>query len=343
MPTVKNAPWGDAPAGPVQRFTLANDRGNTVHILNYGGVVQSIRIDGKEMVIGFDTLEGYLGKQPNYGAVIGRYANRIGGASFKIDDTTYELVANDGEHQLHGGPEGFNTKIWEAESSTTDTEAVLQLSLLSSDGDMGFPGNLHVICTYEWTNDDALRIHYSATTDKPTVVNLTNHSYFNLGNEATVLGHTLRLDASSYTPVSDSLIPTGDILPVGGTPFDFREEKVVGKDIRADDPQIQLAGGYDHNYVIDEYDGTLREIALVTDPESGRKLRCFTSEPGVQLFTTNFPDGKFSARGGAPLVRHAGICLETQHFPDSPNRANFVSPLLKVGETYNTTTVYRFE
>ena len=344
MPTVTEARWGDSPAGPVTRYSLTNDRGNSIHVLNYGGIIQSIQIDGEEMVLGYDTISGYTGENPYYGALIGRYGNRIGGASFTLDGQTYQLDANENGNQLHGGTEGFNRKLWKVSRMTTDSSARVRLTYTSPDGEMGFPGTLDVTCTYEWTNDNALRIHYEATTDKNTIVNLTNHTYFSIGGGASsILNQTLRLDADFYTPVSEALIPLGENEAVAGTPFDFRQPKPIGQDIKSDHPQVALANGYDHNWALNNPDDSLREFALLTDPDSGRKLRCFTTEPGVQIFTTNFKPGRFTHRGGAPVEAYTGICLETQHFPDSPNQDNFPTPLLKVGETYNTTTVYRFE
>lgn len=335
--------WGQAPAGPVIRYVLSNAAGNTVAILNYGGIVQSIVVDGAEMVLGCDDLAGYLQANPSYGAIVGRYANRIADARFTLDGTTYELVANENGNQLHGGPEGFNTRLWDAKPLTNDAAAGLQLHRVSADGEMGYPGNLEVTVTYTWTDDNELRIDYRATTDRATVLNLTNHTYFNIGEQDTVLDQVVQLHADRYTPVDGRQIPTGELPSVAGTPFDFRSGKPVGQDIGADHPQVQAANGFDHNFVITGYDGSLRECALVTDPATGRKLRCLTTEPGVQLFTTNFPTGKYSMRGGAPTPTYGGLCLETQHFPDAPNQENFATPLLKVGETYNSTTVYRFE
>lgn len=344
MPTISVNPWGKSPAGAVERYTLTNDRGNSVSVLNLGGIVQSIMINATEMVLGYDSIDGYLSEYPYYGALIGRYGNRIGNARVVIDGKTYQLSANENGNQLHGGTEGFDTKIWEVEQWTTDTAAVLKLSRTSPDGEMGYPGNLKVSCTYEWSNDNALRLHYQATTDKDTVVNLTNHCYFHIGGLGkTVLDQTLRVDADYYTPVNEQMIPLGEMRPVAGTPFDFRKPKPIGQDIHAEDRQLRIADGYDHNFALNEYDGSLREVAVVTDPDSGRVLRCLTTEPGLQVFTTNFPPGKFTMRGGEPTPKYSAICLETQHFPDAPNQENFVTPLLRVGETYDTTTIYRFE
>jgi aldose 1-epimerase len=344
MPTIDRQPWGDAPAGPIYRYTLTNDAGNSISILNYGGVVQSIRMDGTELVIGFDRIEGYLKKHPYYGAIIGRYANRIAGARFDLNRTTYQLVANENGNQLHGGPDALNAQLWEVQPATNAQDVQLRLFHRSPDGKNGYPGTLDLEVTYTWDNDNALRIDYAATTDRDTYLNLTNHSYFNLGGTGTlVLDHVLELAADRYTPIDGDSLPLGTHENVEGTPFDFRTAKKVGRDIDADHPQIQLTGGYDHNYMITGYDGTLREVARLTHPGSGRRLICLTDAPGVQLFTTNFQPGEYRMRGGAPVPPRGGICLETQYPPDAPNQEKFVAPLLKAGETHNTVTVYRFQ
>lgn len=329
--------------GTATLYTLTNSQGNTVKISNYGGTITSISIGGKEMVIGFDDLDGYVQSQPYYGALIGRYGNRIANARFSLGGKAFDLVANEKGNQLHGGPEGFDKELWEAAILTDDTEVTLILTHTSPDGHMGFPGEVTATCSYAWTNDDELRLEYEARSTKDTIINLTNHSYFNIGGEATIEGLILELKADRYTPIDKNSIPTGELAPVTGTPFDFTTPKPIGKDIAADHPQIQRANGYDHNWVVNGYNGKLKEIALVSDPISGRKLRCFTTEPGVQVFTANFQPGDFTARGGKPLPKHGAICLETQHFPDSPNQENFATPRLNAGDTYRTTTVYRFE
>lgn len=330
--------------GGVTIYTLTNAKGNTVKLTNYGGIITSIIVDGVEMVIGYDKFPSYLGEHPYYGALVGRYGNRIANARFSLDGETFELIPNNNGNQLHGGPKGFDKYIWEPSSRDTSDEAVsVTLRHVSPDGDQGFPGKLSVACTYTWTNDNELRLSYEATSTKNTIVNLTNHTYFNIGSADTITGQTLQLKADSYTPVNEELIPFGKNEPVAGTPFDFRQAKAIGQDIRADHPQVALANGYDHNWALNDYDGSLREFALLTDPASGRKLRCFTTEPGVQIFTANFTPGKFKGRGGKDLPTYGAICLETQHFPDSPNQEAFKTPLLKKGETYRTETVYRFE
>jgi aldose 1-epimerase len=343
MPTISKATWGESPYGTASLYTLTNGAGHRVVISDWGGIIQSIIFQETEMTVGYETLEKHLGPNPYFGALVGRYGNRIGGATFELEGKTFELEPNGNGNQLHGGPEGFDKRLWEAATTTTDSSAILTLSLISPDGDQGFPGTLTVSCQYEWTNDNALRLQYTATTDKTTIVNLTNHTYFNLAGSGTILDHTLRLDGDFYTPVNPNMIPTGELAPVKGTPFDFTKAKAIGQDIKTPHPQLEIPNGYDHNWAINNYDGSLREFALLEDPASGRKMRCFTTEPGVQIWTTNFPTGQFTVRPNTPIPTHAAICLETQHFPDSPNQDNFTTPVLKPGETYRTTTVYRFE
>ncbi|NJC25785.1 aldose epimerase family protein [Neolewinella antarctica] len=344
MPTIITTDFGEAPGqGMVQQYALTNDLGNTVKITNYGALVTSIVCYGGEMVIGFDSLAGYLEGNPYYGATIGRYGNRIAGAQFSLNEEQFDLVANDNGNQLHGGPKGFDKYVWTASTEETSHYASLRLTHVSPDGDMGFPGELTVHVTYTWDNENALRINYEATSTKDTIVNLTNHTYFNIGTADTVHGLELVVSADRYVPVNEAGIPFGETEPVVGTPFDFTSAKPVGQDIDADHPQIQSANGYDNTWAINDYDGSLRPFAVLSDPASGRKLFCSTTEPGVQVFTTNFGSGDYTERGGRPLTTHRAICLETQHFPDSPNQENFTTPRLKVGETYRTTTVYRFE
>ena len=342
-PTITQSPFGQAPQGVATLFTLTNSQGNRVKVTNYGGIITSIIVEEAEMVVGFDALAPYLEPNPYYGALIGRYGNRIANGRFTLDGETYELPVNNNGHQLHGGPKGFDKSIWQATPETTPEAATLTLTHVSPDGDQGFPGALSVQCRYAWTNENELKLTYTATTTKTTIVNLTNHTYFNISAADTMTAQLLQLNADQYTPVDTELIPLGENAPVAGTPFDFRTAKPIGQDIRADHPQIALANGYDHNWALNDYDGSLREFAVLTDPASGRKLRCYTTEPGVQIFTANFPTGQFKDRGGKDLPTYGGICLETQHFPDSPNQAAFKTPLLSAGEEYRTETVYRFE
>lgn len=343
MPKISATPWGKSPSGPAQHFTLTNASGSTVGLTDYGATITSILIDGQEMVLGFDELAGYLGEQPYYGATIGRYGNRIAEGKFSLEGKNYELPINNGPNCLHGGIESFDKKLWESTRSIAENEVSITFSVTSEDGDQGFPGTLNVAVTFTWTDANELKIHYRATATKTTVVNLTNHAYFNIGSAPTVEGLQLEMKASHFVPVDETSIPLGHLEPVAGTPFDFRENKSVGQDIRADHPQVKIANGYDHTWVIDGEEGKLREFALLTDPESGRKLRAFTTEPGVQVFTANFAEGQFSERGGKAVPTFGAICLETQHFPDSPNQPGFPSTELRPGEVFESTTVYRFE
>ena len=344
MPTITSTPIPNTPGnGPARLYHLTNSGGNTVKITNYGGIITSIVFGGREMVIGFDDPSRYWGTHPYYGALIGRYGNRIAGASFSLGGTSYQLTPNENGNQIHGGPQGFDKEIWHAETATTGDAAALTLSHVSPDGHMGYPGEVTVSCRYTWTDANELRLDYKATSTEDTILNLTNHAYFNIGNRETVEDLVLQLDANAYTPVDQQSIPTGKIEDVAGTPFDFTSAKRIGKDLRADHTQIKIGNGYDHNWVVNDYDGSLRRVATLSDPASGRRLTCSTTEPGVQVFTANFKVGEFPGRGGAPIVPHGAVCLETQHFPDSPNQTNFRTPRLDAGGVYRTTTVYRFE
>jgi aldose 1-epimerase len=343
MQRISSKAWGQSPDGAATLYTLTNSNGNRLSVSDYGGIITSIKVGGEEMVIGYDQLEDYLAPNPYYGALIGRYGNRIAGGKFSIGEKDYTLAANNGPNSLHGGIKGFDKHVWKVDTSSGDNRASITLNHVSPDGDEGFPGSLNVSCKYEWTDDDELRLTYTATTDKTTIVNLTNHTYFNIAGSGNVRDQLLQLDADQYTPVDETLIPLGALAPVAGTPFDFTKAKPIGQDIAADHPQIALANGYDHNWAINGFNGKLREFATITDPASGRRLSCYTTEPGVQIFTTNFKPGQFSGRDHTPLPLYGAICLETQHFPDSPNQEAFTTPLLEPGDTYRTTTVYRFE
>ncbi len=324
-----------------QLFTLANANGMEVQITNYGGIVTSIRVPDNEgelenVVLGFDDLEKYEEGHPYFGAIIGRYGNRIADGEFEIDGTNYELATNDGNNHLHGGDQGFDKVLWDAEISGDNS---LTLSYLSEDGEEGYPGNLEITVIYSLTDNDELEITYNATTDKATPVNLTNHSYFNLsGNPAnTILSHRLQINANHYTPVNDELIPTGEIAPVEGTPFDFSESHEIGERID------QVQGGYDHNFVLRrEPSDTLYLSATLYSPESGREMKVLTMEPGLQFYSGNFLDGSLSGPDNTPYEQHSGLCLETQHFPNSPNEPDFPSTILQPGEEYRTVTVYQF-
>jgi aldose 1-epimerase len=342
--------WGRTADGTaVELYTLTNAGGASVTIATWGATVVSITVPDRagrpgDVLLGFDTLAPYLQPHPFFGSVVGRYGNRIGNARFTLDGQTYTLAKNNGEHSLHGGRRGFDKHVWKARTVPSAGGQALELVHVSPDGDEGYPGTLTATVVYTWTNDNALRIDYTARTDKPTVVNLTNHAYFNLsaGAAPSILDHRLELAADRFTPVDEGLIPTGELRPVEGTPFDFRTPRRIGDGIDADDQQIRFGGGYDHNFVLNGQMGTLRRAAHVTDPASGRTMEVLTTEPGVQFYTGNFLDGTITGKGGRIYARRSGFCLETQHFPDSPNKPDFPSVVLRPGETYRTTTVYTF-
>ncbi len=344
---VTSQPFGKLPDGtPVEIYTLS-DGNYEARIATYGGIVVSLKApdrNGKpaDVVLGFDDLDGYVANSNSpsasfFGAIIGRYGNRIAHGSFTLDGKKYSLPLNNGENTLHGGPHGFNNVVWKAKPVADGVE----LSYLSKDGEAGYPGNLSVTVRYTLVKG-SLRIEYSATTDKDTVVNLTNHSYFNLAGQGDILNHQLTLHASRFTPVDAGLIPTGELKPVESTPFDFRKATAVGARINADDEQLHRGHGYDHNWVLDSKSGKLAEAAELYDPGSGRVLKVLTDQPGVQFYSSNFLDGSIKGKGGKPDQLHAAVCLETQHFPDSPNHPDFPTTELKPGERYQTVTVYSF-
>ncbi|MEO8819472.1 MAG: aldose epimerase family protein [Ginsengibacter sp.] len=338
---VTKTDWGTVDGKSVYLYTLVNDKGDTVTITNYGGTVTSFVTPDKNgkyssVIVGFDSLAPYLQHPPYFGALIGRYGNRIGDAKFSLDGTVYHLAANDGKNTLHGGIKGFDKVVWDA-SVPNDSVPSLTLKYLSKDGEEGFPGNLNVTVTYTLTNDNGLKIDYSAETDKATPVNLTNHSYFNLSGNVSnsILGETLMIDADSITPVDTTLIPTGQITAVKGTAFDFTSPKKIGQDF------ADVKGGYDHNFVLNRKDSSLQKVASLSDSISGRTMDIYTTQPGLQFYSGNFLDGKFTNRGNQPLTLHSALALETQHFPDSPNKPNFPSTILKPGQTYHEVTIYK--
>ncbi len=341
---VQTETWGEFDGKQVMLFTLSNSHGTQVKITNFGGIVTSWTVpdkngDTSSVVLGFNSLEKYKAGHPFFGAIAGRYANRIAKGQFSIDGETYTLAKNNGENHLHGGIQGFDKKVWDAKAIDGDEPAV-ELTYLSKDGEEGYPGNLSVTAKYTLTADNGLLIEYTATTDKATHVNLTNHSYFNLtGTPAnTILDHVVKIDADRYTPVDTGLIPTGELAAVEGTPFDFRNGEKIGARIAdtGGDPY-----GYDHNFVLNGEAGKLRPVVTVSDSTSGRKLEVFTTQPGVQFYTGNFLNGSVKSDEGIPYNRNTGFCLETQHFPDSPNNPDFPTTLLKPGETYKEATKYR--
>jgi aldose 1-epimerase len=348
-PTMTKAAFGKLKTGEeVDIYTLKNAKGAEAKITNYGGIIVSLRMPDRnrkfaEVTHGFDTLEGYTAEHPYFGALIGRYGNRIAKGSFTLNGKRYKLPVNNNGNTLHGGLRGFDKVVWTAKQLATDDPS-LELSYVSKDGEEGFPGTLTTTVRYTLTNDSSLRIDYKASTDKDTVLNLTNHAYFNLSDDqsSSNANHELRIDAEHFLPVNSTLIPTGELKPVEGTPFDFRKAKKVGAQIEAADEQIKLGGGYDHNFVLNGTPGTLRRVAELYEPTSGRVMEVETTEPGVQFYTGNFLDGTLKGKDGKTYGRRSALCLETQHYPDSPNQPKFPTTVLKAGEEYNSTTVYRF-
>ncbi|KAB2349643.1 aldose epimerase family protein [Actinomadura rudentiformis] len=349
-PKISKEAFGALPSGTkIERYTLSNGRGMRVRILTYGGIVQSLDVPDRRgrsgnVALGFKSLAGYLSEayateNPYFGAIIGRFGNRIGKASFTLDGKTYKVPANDGVNSLHGGNNGFDKRVWKAQPIKKGREVSLRLTRVSPDGEEGYPGNLTTAVTYTLTPRNELRIGYKATTDKPTVVNLTNHTYFNLAGEGSggVYDHSMRINAKRYTPVDTGLIPTGKLAPVAGTPLDFTKPHKIGQRIRSNHPQMVRGRGYDHNWVLNG-----RHAARVTEPRSGRIMDVLTTEPGLQFYSGNFLTGRLVGTSGRAYRQGDGFCLETQHFPDSPNKPNFPSTTLRPGKTYNTTTTYAF-
>jgi aldose 1-epimerase len=343
-------PYGKTSDGAqVTIYTLTNAKGVEARIMNYGAIIVSLKVPDRQghlddVVLGFDAIDGYLGEHPHFGAVVGRYGNRIAKGHFTLDGHEYTLAINNGANSLHGGNKGFDKQVWTAKTMESKEGPSLALTYVSKDGEEGYPGTLTSTVTYTLTNTNELRLHYQATTDKATVLNLTNHSYFNLAGAGNgdILGHLLTLHADKFTPVDSGLIPTGELRTVDGTPFDFRKPTAIGARINQAEEQVKLGGGYDHNFVVNGAAGTLRPAARVSDPQSGRVLEVLTTEPGVQFYTGNFLDGTIKGKGGKVYNKRFAFCLETQHFPDSPNRPAFPSTVLKPGAKYDTTTVFRF-
>jgi aldose 1-epimerase len=345
---VTSDPFGSLPDGrAVERWTLGPASGVAVDVLTYGGILAAVRAPDRSgepanIVLGLPTLADYATRNRFFGTITGRYANRIAGARFTLDGATYELAATHGANALHGGRRGFDKQVWRAAPAG---ESAVRLSYTSPDGEEGYPGRLEVHVTYALSADGGLRIDYEATTDRPTVLNLTNHAYFNLAGEGSgdVLGHLLELCADGYLPTDHSSIPTGEIAPVDGTPFDFRTPTTLGARITEAHPQLVLARGYDHNMVLHKSaPGALELAARAIEPRSGRTLEVLTTEPGVQLFSGNNLDGSLVGSGGRTYRQSAGFCLETQHFPDSPNRPEFPSTVLRPGQIFRSTTIFRF-
>lgn len=332
--------FGNTDGQDVSLYTLTNERGFEVSVTNYGGAVVSLmapdrRGEFADVALGFETLDGYLGNQQYFGGLIGRHANRIGFGRFPLNGREYQLTQNDGLNHLHGGARGFDKRVWNVIDPPDNDLPTLRLEYSSVDGEEGYPGNLEAHVTYTVFPDNELEINYQATTDRETIVNLTNHAYFNLAGGGEILDHELTLHADAFTPVSQELIPTGEIAPVAGGPMDFRSAKAIGRDLRS-------AGGYDHNFVLQNYDGTLRPAARLCEPNSGRVLEILTTEPGIQFYSGNFLDGSLIGKRGVVYHKYTGLCLEPQHFPDAPNHPNFPSTVLRPGEVYRHVSKYRF-
>jgi aldose 1-epimerase len=352
QPTIDVSAFGTTPDGEkVDLYTLTNSDCMEVRIITYGGIIQSLEVPDRKgrfrnVVLGFDNLNDYVeNNSPYFGAIIGRYANRIANGEFTLDGKTYQLAINNPPNALHGGPGGFHTKVWDAESVARAGSVALKLSYTSPDNEEGYPGTLKTQVTYTLTEENALRIDFHATTDEPTIVNLTNHSYFNLQGEGTgtIYDHKLELNADRYTPVDPTLIPTGELASVSGTPFDFRDATAIGARIRDDHEQILIGRGYDHNFVLNDWPTERPAFAArAVDPTTGRVLTIRTTEPGIQFYSGNFLDGTLVGTSGHVYRQSDGFALETQHFPDSPNHPNFPSTVLRPGEEFDSTTVFRF-
>lgn len=350
----KAEPFGKMPDGtPVEVFTLTNRQGVKLRAMTYGAIVLSLETPDREgkaadIVLGYNTLEDYIKDTPYFGAVVGRYGNRIAGGKFLLDGKEYTLATNDDpggiKCALHGGLKGFDKVVWRGQGVVEDGVPGVRFSYTSKDGEEGYPGTLDISVTYLLTEANEWRIHYTATTDKATPVNVTQHSYFNLKGEGNgdILGHELSIKGSKFTPVDRGLIPTGEVRPVKGTPFDFTTSRGIGERVQAKDEQLGFGGGYDHNWVLDNQDGSLALAATVHEPTTGRWLEVLTTEPGLQFYCGNFLDGKLTGKSGKAYQFRHGFCLETQHYPDSPNQPTFPDTILRPGETWKSTTVYKF-
>jgi aldose 1-epimerase len=348
-PGISQAPFGSADGKPVEIYTLTNNKGMEARIMTYGGTVVSLRVPDKtgkldDVVLGYDAVADYQRSSFHFGSLIGRYGNRIAKGKFSIDGKEYTLATNNGANHLHGGVKGFDKVLWSARPSVDRGGPHLELTYLSHDGEEGYPGNLSVKVVYSLTDSNELKIEYTATTDKPTVVNLTHHSYFNLAGAGNrdILSHELSINADRFTPTDDGSIPTGELRNVKGTPFDFIRPTAIGSRIDEADQQLKFGNGYDHNFVLNKKNGGLSFAAMVYDAETGRVMEVFTTEPGLQFYSGNFLDGSIKGKNGANYPRRSGLCLEAQHFPDSPNEPKFPTSLLRPLQKYSQTTIYRF-
>ncbi len=346
--STSKAPFGTTKDGKaVDVYTLKNAAGAEARIMNYGGIVLSLKVPDKagqmgDVVLGYDTLAEYEKETPYFGCLVGRYGNRIAKGKFTLNGQTYTLATNNYPNALHGGVKGFDKVVWDAKPASSPKGPALELTYVSKDGEEGYPGTLTVKAVYTLTDDNALQLDYTATTDKDTVVNLTQHSYFNLAGKGDILGHVVQINADKFTPVDATLIPTGELKPVEGTPFDFRKPTAIGERVNAPDEQIKFGGGYDHNWVINKPMGELGLQARVTEPTTGRVLEVFSTEPGLQFYCGNFLDGTLKGKGGWVYQHRNGFCMEPQHYPDSPNQPSFPSVVLKPGQTYRNTIIYKF-
>ncbi len=331
----------------IERYTLTNGNRLEASIMTYGGTLLALRVPDRlgqlaDVVLGFDTLQPYLIDHPYFGSLVGRFANRIAHGRFELNGRSYTLARNNGPNHLHGGPRGFHRAVWSAAEQTSPDGPSLELRYDSRDGEEGYPGNLSVMVVYTLSDQDELRIDYAATADQDTIINLTNHAYFNLAGHGSILDHELELVAGHFLPVDQTSIPLGEIRPVHGTPMDFTARKAIGLDIGADDEQLRNGQGYDHTWVLDQGAGSLGLAARLYESTTGRVMETYTTQPGVQFYSGNLLDGTLTGKEGQRYEKHAGLCLETQHFPDSPNQPQFPSTVLRPGETFRQTTMYRF-
>jgi len=348
--SIQEQSFGQTPDGhKVKLYTLTNSNGLKARIMTYGATVVSLEVpdrNGKlgDITLGYDDLDGYVKNNPYFGAIVGRYGNRIAKGRFTLDGTTYQLATNNGENHLHGGIKGFDKVVWDAEPVKQKDAVGVKLTYLSKDGEEGYPGNLKCSVTYTLTNDDELKLNYEAETDKATVINLTHHSYFNLAGQGKgdILGHELMINADKFTPIDNGLIPTGQLQTVKGTPMDFTKPCAIGAHINDDFEQLKFGLGYDHNWVLNKKGQELTLAARVYEPNSGRVLEIYTTEPGIQFYSGNFLDGTITGKQGKVYEHRYGFCLETQHYPDSPNKPNFPSTILRPGQIYQTTTIHKF-
>jgi len=346
--SVTSEPFGKTPDGTaVSIYTLINSKGVEARIMTYGGIVVSLKVPDKtgtlgDIVLGYDNLADYIKASPYFGCLVGRYGNRIAKGKFTLNGAEYSLATNNIGNHLHGGLKGFDKVVWTAKVLTNKTDATLELKYVSANGEEGYPGKLSVTAVYSVTEKNELRLDFSAKTDKATVCNLTHHSYFNLAGKGDVLSHNVMMSAETFTPVDCTLIPTGELKPVAGTPFDFRKSTAIGARIKADDEQLKFGGGYDHNWVFNKPVGKLTSLATVREATTGRIMEVLSTEPGLQFYSGNFLDGTLVGKGGVTYQHRTGFCMEPQHYPDSPNKPAFPSTVLLPGKEYRNTIIYRF-